>query len=335
MATRKKHHRFVTKAWVGAVVAMMILIPSFIDRIILCSNQLPLPEKQITNGHQNQIFKNATHDQDLDDIVRQQTKRMSPNGLILHAISIGNPRSASTLQFNAVCVSLFLHILNFAPALANNTSCIFVGGLKKFKKKEKQRSKSNPQVIKMHFKPNCTEVLNDTWLFSTARDLSDGREEKSWLIDHCGTQERIGYIQDLETLSEIGLDGILRKYGDVFSLEPHMMDAMIEYFDIWDKLRVCCGRQMSKYWRNDLLPTNSSLKDATMKKHSLCPTLVIDDVEKQFMETKLYKLLHLYENMRPINRPSMVDEVLTGKYCSEYNDAVKSRGIGFNQGLQT
>ncbi len=158
--------------------------------------------------------------------------------------------------------------------------------------------------------------------------------KKSWLIEHCGTPERIGYIQDLETLSEIGLDGILQKYAEIFSLQPYMTEAMIDYFHIWDKLRVCCGQQMSKYWRNELFPANSSLKDLTLKNHSLCPTLNIDNVERQFMETELYKLIHRHTKMRPINQPSMVDKPLTGKYCSDYNEAVKSRRIVFNQGAR-
>ncbi|KAL7469351.1 hypothetical protein ACHAXS_009616, partial [Conticribra weissflogii] len=266
---------------------------------------------------------------DWDHITERDTKPSPPNDLILHAISVGEYRTASTLQFNAVCVSLFLRLLDVSPDLANETTCSFVE--ESFENME-QRWKSNPWVIKMHVMPKHTAVLNDTWLFSTVKDRSEGGVVKTWLMETYGRPERIGYIQDLETLSEIGLEGVIRNYADVFSLKPFMIDAMIEYFRFWEKLRICCGKQMSKYWRNELLPFNSTLKDVRMSRHALCPRLNIDEVEKRFMETKLYRLIHRNEKLRRMNRPSLVDGDLTGKYCSDYNIQVKTHGIGFNEG---
>mmetsp|Transcript_5875 Transcript_5875/g.12203 ORF Transcript_5875/g.12203 Transcript_5875/m.12203 type:complete len:93 (+) Transcript_5875:2-280(+) len=89
---------------------------------------------------------------------------------------------------------------------------------------------------------------------------------------------------------------------------------------------------MSKYWRNELLPSNSTLKVTTMKNHSLCPHLNIDDVEERFMETKLYRLIHRHDKLRRMNRPSLLDGDLNGQYCSDYNNKVKTQGIGFNEG---
>ena len=42
-------------------------------------------------------------------------------------VSYGQPRSASTLQFNMVCVCFFLHMKVYKPTLANSTKCYYQG----------------------------------------------------------------------------------------------------------------------------------------------------------------------------------------------------------------
>jgi len=332
MASKYFFQRFFdVNARMRVVTAIAIIVAVLNNQNILDSRSVKVfPDPHACN-RTSIIGKNATLDPgfDFDYIVERDVKPLEQNDLILHAISVGEYRTASTLQFNAVCASLFLHILYFAPDLANKTSCIFVE--KSFHKMERG-NESNPQVMKMHVMPKSSTVQNDTWIFSTVRDRTEGEIVKTWLVETYGRPERIGYIQDLETLREIGLEEIIQKYADIFSLESFMVDAMIEYFHLWDKLRICCGKQMSKYWRNELLPSNSTLKVTTMKNHSLCPHLNIDDVEERFMETKLYRLIHRHDKLRRMNRPSLLDGDLNGQYCSDYNNKVKTQGIGFNEG---
>ena len=42
-------------------------------------------------------------------------------------ITYGTPRTASTLQFNVVCVCFFLHMKEHFPSLANTTNCYYQG----------------------------------------------------------------------------------------------------------------------------------------------------------------------------------------------------------------
>ena len=252
------------------------------------------------------------------------TTQHNSTNTFFHVITFGTPRTATTLQFNTVCVSLFLHTLNVRPSLANHTLCN--NGLKFF-----LHNASMPQVTKTHKTPTKKDLFNNTWLFTTAKNRKQANKKREQMKREYNPS-RIGYVQDLETLSEVGIDGIIRDYADFFYLSPGQIDIMIEYFNIWDKLRICCGLQMSKYWRNELLPSNSTQKNINMKNHSLCPTLDIDATERQFMETRLYKLMDQYERMRYVNRPSLVDGILNGTYCSRYNDEVREKGVAFNRG---
>ena len=266
-------------------------------------------------------INNSSFDHDTSS---NATTHTNSTNTFIHAITYGGMRTASTLQFNAVCVSLFLHTLSVRPSLANHTLC-------NFDYKHLLQNANIPQVVKSHDKPPHNTLLNSTWLFATVKTKQQAKEKREQMKHEYNTP-RIGYIQDLETLSEIGVDGIIREYANIFELLPGQIDIMMEYFNIWDKLRICCGLQMSNYWRNELLPTNSSKKDINMKNHSLCPTLDIDATERQFMETRLYKLMDQYERMRYINRPSLVDGILNGTYCSRYNEEVRKTGVGFNKG---
>ncbi len=118
---------------------------------------------------------------------------------------------------------------------------------------------------------------------------------------------------------------------EIFRCLSDQIDEMIIYLELWDKLRVCCGQQMSKYWRNELLPIDSPRKDLGMKNHSFCGSLDVDDVEGRLMDTKIYRLIDGYENLRHMNSPSTLDPLLTGTYCSSYNDIVREQGIGFGE----
>ncbi len=261
------------------------------------------------------------------EFIMQQNDLTKPEEIILHAISFGKSRTATTVQFNLVCVSLFLQILNFQPSLANNTICSYPG--RKFK--YLLQNETIPQVIKTHAIPPKNLVLKSTWLFTTATDVLDATTTEELIKHVFGPSQKIGYVQDLVTLSELGIEGMTRRYAKIFSLPSHQIEVMIEYFNLWDKLRICCGLQMSKYWRSELLRSNADSEKFALSNDSLCHKLVIDDIEKQFMDTTLYNLLSRYERMKWVNRPSLVDGPLTGKYCSDYNEEVVTNKLGFNQ----
>lgn len=139
----------------------------------------------------------------------------------------------------------------------------------------------------------------------------------------------MGYVQDLETLSKIGSRGVVEAHAKVFHLTNHSTEMLAEYMEVWDKLRMCCGVQMSKYRRNELLPQKK--RDGKMKPHPICGTLDIGTVERQLMNMTLYKILHEHEYLHDMNKPSTRDNDLDGGYCVRYNRMVTNKGLTFNQ----
>lgn len=240
---------------------------------------------------------------------------------ILHVAQSGPERTATTLQFNVACACLFLSVREYSPELLVNTFCD-TGGWGDFYQHARV-----PQAIKTHSPfPAVPFAQHDTTLvFTTARtkaeavSLGADLEQKGY---------RVGLVQDLETLSDIGVRGMVEQYAGVFGIEQEI-ESMAEYFELWEIMRVCCGLQMSKYWRNELLPRGEKTDD--LKPHPFCNSTDIDEIERKFIDTPLYRLIDQYKHARSINKPSMVDGALDGTYCSRYNADVTRMGYAFNE----
>ena len=63
----------------------------------------------------------------IDNIILNDGQDSSANNNFTRFMSYGPLRSASTLQFNMVCVCFFLHMKVYKPILANSTICYFKG----------------------------------------------------------------------------------------------------------------------------------------------------------------------------------------------------------------
>jgi hypothetical protein len=133
----------------------------------------------------------------------------------------------------------------------------------------------------------------------------------------------------MQRLKREGIPSIAQDFAFGYDLPKEDEEKMVEYFSKWEILRQCCGEQMSKYWKNDLTP--DVYKKVTLKDHPhpFCADHDIDEVEKGFMETKLYSKLDAYPNMRPFNKPSLRDGELNGTYCSSYNQRIKTEALNF------
>ena len=164
-------------------------------------------------------------------------------------------------------------------------------------------------------------------VFITARTKAEGNKLANNLK---GFGNVVGLTQDLETLSEIKADGFLHLYAHFFDLPSHYLPMLQEHYTLWEKLRVCCGVQMSKHWRYELNPATSRNK---LEPHPYCGSLDIDVVEEAFMNTTIFKMIDDYSSLGKILRPALKDEALDGRYCSSYNEAVRTKGLKFNQQL--
>lgn len=244
---------------------------------------------------------------------------------IRHVFQYGPSRTGSTTQFNMVCMSLFLHIRAHNPELLNNTICTMAGSFTDDDAAYKfmLQQDSIPQAVKSHAaEPDPHRINNSTYVFATAKNNQDAEQMKTMLKEKGFVT---GEIQDLETLKKRGIDYWLKRYAEFFSLSSQDLKLMSEYFKMWDKLRQCCGMQMSKSFRNDLLQPDE--KNPRVKPHAFCELINPDSIETSFMNTDLFKLIDQYPLMRRMNRPSTVDGDLDGTYCSRYNTAVRTNGI--------
>ena len=205
----------------------------------------------------------------------------------LHMIQIGQPRTATTYQQHIVCLSLFLS-LEGSPTydhpllgtldtrdLLQKMTCARYSG------KTQEYPPDVPVVIKTHEEHVVGEQqdLEDPrapmWVFFS---MSQEKNYFSRNIPH------LMYVQEVEALKERGHD-VVNDYTDMFGLSDSQVKELIEYLGAWDVLRQCCGLQMSKGWRNELLPDDSPLKkkvDPNGEPHK-CNTYNIEEVERTFM----------------------------------------------------
>jgi len=242
---------------------------------------------------------------------------------ILHVVQQGNPRTATTLQFESVSLCLFFHIREYCPTLLNTTSITFAN--KSTRWSLFYQNENVPQALKTHLGefPNEKEMkmLNTSMIFTTAK-TKERAGLKKLSLEKRGFN--VGPVQDLQTLSKIGAEGMFKRYASTFRINRHI-DAMTEYIELWDILRMCCGLQMSKYWRNQLL--KPSLRNPQLEPHPICGTTDIDDVERKFIGTSVYKLIDQYKHAAMLNKPSGGDGQLDGTYCSRYNAEVTRLGL--------
>ena len=182
-----------------------------------------------------------------------------------------------------------------------------------------------PQAVKTHRYPDSQKISNITLVFATTSDKLEGSAMKESLARD---GFRVGIVQDMETLKQIGVKGWLKIYCDLFRLSSDQLEMMTEYFEQWDKLRQCCGMPMSKLHRNELLPVDQKKE---MKPHPFCGSIDPDSLETSFMSAELYKRIDQFPLMRRMNRPATVDGDLDGTYCSRYSNAIREHGIPQNQ----
>lgn len=239
-----------------------------------------------------------------------------------HIVAHGIPRTASTLLFNMVGVCNFLYLMRNEP---QNTSYIEPKYIKFKSQLDQYLLQTNgTKIYKTHI-----ELENflrfDVVLFTTAKDKKEAATIKASLEEQ---GHDIAYVQDMQSLREGGIPHVAHDFAFGYGLSKEDEDDLVEYFSKWEILRQCCGQQMSQYWRNDLFP-EIYRKVTIMKHHPFCADYDIDEMEKSFMETKLYSWIDAYPNMRPFNKPSLLDEELNGTYCSSYNELVKTQVLDF------
>lgn len=260
-------------------------------------------------------------------LTSQRDKAMLKAGTtpIRHIFQTGPPGTASTTQFNIVCVALFLHTLRYRPELVDNTICTpaspsaddtdYVYFL---------QQPDIPQAVKSHAVDDVDpmQLHPSTLVFATAKDRAQTNAVRE-RFHQKGLN--VGIVQDMELFNSLGVEFWIKIYGEYFSLDVDDIRKMTEFFTLWGVLRQCCGMHMSELYRNELLPSRD--RNDALEHHPTCGSGNIDASESRFIDTPLFLLMEEYDAMRKMNRPSAVDGDLDGTYCARYEAAVRTHGI--------
>ncbi|KAL3800870.1 hypothetical protein ACHAWO_008820 [Cyclotella atomus] len=242
--------------------------------------------------------------------------------LASHIVTHGRPRTATTLLFNMVAASYFLHLTHTDPSRIPSIHLQLwkrEDAADKVLKREHERTLLLKTHIDLpHFK------ADNTVIFTAAMDKAEAAETKQQLQKD---GYNIAFVQDMESLKQDGIPGLVSQYVSGYQLSSQDQKHLIEYFTSWEIIRQCCGQQMSSKWRNDMMPEQYKRKD--LPHHPTCANYDIDEVEQSLMASELYKMMDRYPNLQALNKPSLNDETLNGTYCSSYNHRVKTEGLSF------
>ena len=154
-----------------------------------------------------------------------------------HIVTHGHPRTATTLLFNMAATSYFLYLRQNEPDEASEVTLDF--------RQRKSggtflRHSNAPHVIKTHVA--LDEFIDDnTVIFTTAIDKEEAAETQMRLSREGHV---VAFVQDMESLKELGIPGLVEKYVDGFGLSQKDEDDLIKYFSHWEILRQCCGQQV-------------------------------------------------------------------------------------------
>lgn len=158
-----------------------------------------------------------------------------------HIVTHGHPRTATTLLFNMVAASYFLHLLYSSPI---QIPSIHLQLWKREDAADKilRREKKKILILKTHLDLSNFKADN-TVIFTAATDRSEAEETKATLE---GEGYKIAFVQDMESLKENGVGGLVKEYVKGYGLSREDEGDLVDYFKDWEILRQCCG-QVSLY----------------------------------------------------------------------------------------
>ena len=154
-----------------------------------------------------------------------------------HIVTHGHPRTATTLLFNMVATSYFLHLLHSSPSQIPD---IHLQLWKREDAAEKilRRERKKILILKTHLDLSNFKADN-TVLFTSAVDRSDAEKTKDTLENE---GYKIAFVQDMESLKVNGVNGLVKEYVRGYGLSKEDERDLIDYFKDWEILRQCCGQ---------------------------------------------------------------------------------------------
>ena len=252
---------------------------------------------------------------------------------------LGDPRTASTLQFVTICAALAVKNMDKLNA---TITCGFGQSFTR-KLRTQIRGPNEYLVIKDHKliayekRDIRTYMPQPAWIFETTRNRETGYAAKQ--LAKIG-KAKYPTVLAIDT-ADVAISGyqVARpEYETVFALTPEQSNMLYEWLYYWDILRMCCGVEMSQAWRDVIIGPN--VAGVRQSKHSfgnvsssivlkLCGQHNITKVEHDLMRTTLYHRMHVRVPM--LGKVSDADGPLTGHYCKTCAINIRDFGLGFHE----
>lgn len=161
---------------------------------------------------------------------RQQASEVFPPAseifpLASHIVTHGHPRTATTLLFNMVAASYFLHLSHVDPHRIPSVH------LQLWKREEAAdrilaRETDKTYLLKTHLGLDNFKADN-TVIFTAAVDREEARETKRRLREEGFV---VAFVQDMESLKEDGIAGLVKQYVRGYQLSEEDEMELNEYF---------------------------------------------------------------------------------------------------------
>ena len=241
-----------------------------------------------------------------------------------HWTQVGIPRTGSTLQYQILCLGMFMRLRRTSEEGKLHCSI-------------SQAAKNG--VYKSHDYEHASFLEKERsvlfYSLQTERDYQFVQSARK-------AGYSVGIVTYINNVAKLGFR-TLYQYQRFLMLSDDEINDMAEYLRYWSILRQCCGTQMSYARRVQLLgesKVNFSRYARHVDTHSLwysaCENYDINDMEKSFLHTKVVQhVLKVGLKDRTLLTPSNMDPPLDGGYCLRYNQAVKALNLDFNQQIPT
>lgn len=270
-------------------------------------------------------------------------------------IQYGEPRTATTLQFVTLCaISLLLH--------GPSTRCVHAHPRKgtcyeQVACMRGRNAENSPIVCKTHVLEDALQASATprAMLFVTGQDSAyNSSDPNSWFSaaqkmeaewrNNPHTKSWISYVAVTQALATRH-DLLVHDYARLFKLSAEQRISLGSFLKPWDKLRVCCGAQMSLKFRERLTgtpfkiekPGQSKLlhqaknwnveKESQNEASDRCEEYDFNSIESRLISTKVFLNAH---GVDLITRLSSQDGKLDGSYCSRAKDATVRLNLRFN-----
>ena len=259
-------------------------------------------------------------------------------------IQYGQPRTATTLQFQTLCAIAL--VMNKADP--SRVVCSFLPPTKPGENvlKGKAADQTALHVVKTHTVP-AEGFPKDAWLFASEIDDTVGADDPWEGAAERMSQElghHVKYAQVMSRLAERG-SGIAKEYQPFFGLSDAQIEEVVTYLRYWDILRMCCGAQMDDGYRTELGggvgaspaagPEGPGSYLMTAKPEN-CHSYDIQAIEQHAVQTEVFKLaLKGGKGSAYLRSTSSLEAdkgyELTGKYCVWFNKEVTCQKLDFNR----